>query len=74
MPKYIVPAADLTDPFEQMKLVTLFCIGLTAMNVGIGKPFNPILGETYSVMCGGIPVHLEQISHHPPISSLYIKT
>lgn len=35
-----------------------------------GKPFNPILGETYQAeYSGGVRVYAEQISHHPPISS-----
>ncbi len=34
------------------------------------KPFNPILGETYQAEIGGCPLFMEQLSHHPPISSL----
>ena len=34
------------------------------------KPFNPILGETYPGSVDGCPIYGEQISHHPPISSL----
>ena len=37
------------------------------------KPFNPILGETYQGTIDGCPVSLEQISHHPPIASYYLK-
>ena len=37
------------------------------------KPFNPILGETYQSMIDGCPVYGEQISHHPPISSVFFK-
>ena len=40
----------------------------------MSKPFNPILGETCEVMIGGIPMYMEQISHHPPISAFLIKT
>ena len=36
------------------------------------KPFNPILGETYQGTIDGCPIFLEQISHHPPISALYL--
>jgi hypothetical protein len=36
----------------------------------MAKPFNPILGETYQTFIDGCPVYGEQISHHPPISSL----
>jgi hypothetical protein len=37
------------------------------------KPFNPILGETFQGYLKGIPIYYEQISHHPPISSYYMK-
>lgn len=36
------------------------------------KPFNPILGETYQGIVDGCPIYGEQISHHPPISSIYM--
>jgi hypothetical protein len=45
-----------------------------ACNPKISKPFNPILGETYQGIIGGIPIYFEQISHHPPISAFYMKT
>jgi hypothetical protein len=37
------------------------------------KPFNPILGETYQTIIDGCPVYGEQISHHPPISAVFMK-
>jgi hypothetical protein len=37
------------------------------------KPFNPILGETYQGLIDGCPIYGEQISHHPPISSVLLK-
>lgn len=33
------------------------------------KPFNPILGETFQGRINGMPIYLEQISHHPPVSA-----
>lgn len=33
------------------------------------KPFNPILGETFQARIAGLPIYLEQISHHPPITA-----
>ena len=37
--------------------------------VSSGKPFNPILGETFcGTFSNGAHAFLEQISHHPPIS------
>ena len=37
------------------------------------KPFNPILGQTYQALIDGCPVYGEQTSHHPPISSVFMK-
>lgn len=36
------------------------------------KPFNPLLGETYQGFIDGCPIYGEQISHHPPITSVYM--
>lgn len=36
------------------------------------KPFNPILGETFQGKINGLPIYLEQISHHPPISTFLL--
>jgi len=34
--------------------------------ISMEKPFNAVLGETYQCMINGVPVYLEQTSHHPP--------
>ncbi|KAI8571446.1 hypothetical protein RHMOL_Rhmol01G0120900 [Rhododendron molle] len=34
-------------------------------------PYNPILGETHHVSRGTLNVLCEQVSHHPPVSSLH---
>ena len=47
---------------------------MAPLHLNISKPFNPILGETFEARIGGIPVYMEQISHHPPISAVYMKT
>ena len=73
-PKFITAAVAANDPVEQMKYVTMSYIFLNSCFPNALKPFNPILGETFQGILGGIPIFLEQISHHPPISSLYIKT
>lgn len=63
-------AADATDPVERLKYMAAFVIGGLRQQVSFWKPFNPILGETYQAeYTGGIQLFLEQISHHPPISS-----
>lgn len=37
----------------------------------IKKPFNPLLGETFEYIDGDLKLIMEQVSHHPPICSLY---
>lgn len=73
-PKFLVPASETQDLIEQAKLVALFILGLGPLHLCLTKPFNPILGETFECRIGGIPLYLEQISHHPPISAILMKT
>ena len=56
-----------------MKAITGFLLSVSTMELIMQKPFNPILGETLQVYVGGIPLYYEQISHHPPISSYFMK-
>ena len=38
------------------------------------KPFNPILGETWqATLSDGTSMHMEQISHHPPVSAFHME-
>lgn len=37
------------------------------------KPFNPVLGETHRFRCGQLFGIAEQVSHHPPVTALYIE-
>ncbi|KRY31378.1 Oxysterol-binding protein-related protein 2 [Trichinella spiralis] len=42
----------------------------------VGKPFNPILGETYELdrsNTTGFRICCEQVSHHPPISAFHVE-
>ena len=57
-----------------MKYVASFIMGSGVLHTNTRKPFNPILGETFECIIGGIPFYMEQISHHPPISSFYMET
>lgn len=64
-------AAKCTDPCEQLAYVAAFTISSYATTSNrTGKPFNPLLGETYE--CDrtddlGWRCFSEQVSHHPPI-------
>eukprot|EP01017_Pseudomicrothorax_dubius_P051596 TRINITY_DN9963_c0_g1_i2.p1 TRINITY_DN9963_c0_g1~~TRINITY_DN9963_c0_g1_i2.p1 ORF type:complete len:299 (-),score=62.04 TRINITY_DN9963_c0_g1_i2:337-1233(-) len=68
-PHFLEPAANLTDPLEQIKLVITAVIARIPLNMEQKKPFNPILGETFQGFINGCPIYYEQISHHPPIMS-----
>lgn len=37
----------------------------------LGKPFNPILGETYEYQNADFRIICEQVSHHPPVSAFH---
>lgn len=37
----------------------------------LGKPFNPLLGETYEYQNDDFRIICEQVSHHPPVSSFH---
>ncbi|XP_066593979.1 oxysterol-binding protein 1 isoform X2 [Prorops nasuta] len=64
-------AADCTDSCEQMAYVAAFTISsYSTTSSRTGKPFNPLLGETYE--CDrmddlGWRSISEQVSHHPPM-------
>uniref|UniRef100_A0A7N6A9Y9 Oxysterol-binding protein n=1 Tax=Anabas testudineus TaxID=64144 RepID=A0A7N6A9Y9_ANATE len=68
-------AASTQDPFERMVYIATFVVSGYASSyyrTG-GKPFNPVLGETYE--CDrpdkGFRFIAEQVSHHPPISACH---
>jgi len=41
--------------------------------MALGKPFNPIIGETFQCQSGNSKFYSEQTSHHPPITHYYVK-
>ncbi|XP_011494145.1 PREDICTED: oxysterol-binding protein 1 isoform X2 [Ceratosolen solmsi marchali] len=64
-------AAECTDSYEQMAYVAAFTVSSYSTTASrTGKPFNPLLGETYE--CDrtddlGWRSVTEQVSHHPPM-------
>lgn len=54
----------------RFKACVAFAFTVSVVYFDIDKPFNPILGETFQGFIDGCPVYGEQISHHPPISSI----
>ncbi|XP_068736521.1 oxysterol-binding protein-related protein 1-like [Montipora capricornis] len=68
-------AASLDDPLHRLQYVSAFAISATASNLDrVGKPFNPLLGETYELVREdmGFKLVAEQVSHHPPVSALQV--
>uniref|UniRef100_A0A1B6ITI7 Oxysterol-binding protein n=2 Tax=Homalodisca liturata TaxID=320908 RepID=A0A1B6ITI7_9HEMI len=68
-------AAECTDMTEQLAYVAAFTVSSYSSTVNrTGKPFNPLLGETYE--CDrrddlGWRAISEQVSHHPPMVAQY---
>jgi len=73
-PTFLTAAGKQTDKLEAFKYVIATYFSSVHMGIAQIKPFNPILGETYQGVLGGIPILCEQISHHPPITALHMKT
>uniref|UniRef100_A0A1I8MC37 Oxysterol-binding protein n=1 Tax=Musca domestica TaxID=7370 RepID=A0A1I8MC37_MUSDO len=68
-------AARCTDECEQLAYLAAFTVSAYATTANrTGKPFNPLLGETYE--CDrtddlGWRCIAEQVSHHPPMAALH---
>uniref|UniRef100_A0AAY5F4L6 Oxysterol-binding protein n=1 Tax=Electrophorus electricus TaxID=8005 RepID=A0AAY5F4L6_ELEEL len=70
-------ACTLSDSIERMQLVAAFAVSAVASQWDrTGKPFNPLLGETYELIREdeGYRLISEQVSHHPPISAFYAES
>lgn len=68
-------AAECTDPCEQLAYVAAFTISsYSTTSNRTGKPFNPLLGETYECDRSddlGWRYISEQVSHHPPMAAIH---
>ncbi|XP_069099249.1 oxysterol-binding protein-related protein 2 isoform X1 [Pleurodeles waltl] len=67
-------ACSLSDPVARMQTVAAFAVSAVASQwERTGKPFNPLLGETYELTREDLGFRFisEQVSHHPPISAFY---
>ncbi|XP_066575657.1 oxysterol-binding protein-related protein 1 isoform X1 [Amia ocellicauda] len=72
---YLIHKANSSsDSIERMKSVAAFAVSAVASQwERTGKPFNPLLGETYELVREDLGFRLisEQVSHHPPISAFH---
>ncbi|XP_053383205.1 oxysterol-binding protein-related protein 1-like isoform X3 [Mercenaria mercenaria] len=65
------------DPADRMMHVAAFAVSAISSNWDrIGKPFNPLLGETFELDRPDLGFRLitEQVCHHPPISAFHIES
>ncbi|XP_066917849.1 oxysterol-binding protein-related protein 1-like [Clytia hemisphaerica] len=70
-------ATETEDSLERLLLVSVFMISCNASTESrIGKPFNPLLGETFELIREDMDFKIcaEQVSHHPPVSALYAES
>ncbi|PXF43424.1 Oxysterol-binding protein-related protein 2B [Gracilariopsis chorda] len=61
---------------DRAALVAAFIVSQYASTADrASKPFNPLLGETYELVLPhrGIALIAEQVSHHPPVSAIFVK-
>ncbi|KAF7659106.1 hypothetical protein LDENG_00003180 [Lucifuga dentata] len=72
---YLIHQANATtDSIDRMKCVAAFAVSAVASQwERTGKPFNPLLGETYELVREDLGFRLisEQVSHHPPVSAFH---
>ncbi|XP_019865898.1 oxysterol-binding protein-related protein 2 [Aethina tumida] len=65
-------ASQQPDPLSRMTYVVGFAVSALASNwERLGKPFNPLLGETYELEREDFKIICEQVSHHPPVSAFH---
>lgn len=74
---HLLKTASVTDdPVLRMQYVAAFVVSSISSNwERIGKPFNPLLGETFEFERKdmGFRMVSEQVSHHPPISAFHVE-
>ncbi|XP_047443625.1 oxysterol-binding protein-related protein 1 isoform X2 [Mugil cephalus] len=72
---YLIHQANASsNSIERMKCVAAFAVSAVASQwERTGKPFNPLLGETYELVRDDLGFRLisEQVSHHPPVSAFH---
>jgi len=70
-------AALCEDSIQRLMYVALFAISAYTCAERTGKPFNPLLGETYEYVDkerNNLRFMAEQVSHHPPMGACHAET
>eukprot|EP00871_Galdieria_phlegrea_P000234 jgi/Galph1/1210/GphlegSOOS_G5951.1 len=65
-------AVTLEDEFDRLLHISALAVSHYSSTVGrTGKPFNPLLGETFELFLPEKNMRFvsEQVSHHPPVSA-----
>ena len=71
-PYFLELAANAESPLEKIKYLSTLTLATLHLEILQEKPFNPIWGETFEAKIGEYDILLEQICHHPAISSIQI--
>lgn len=70
----LTKAADISDSCLRLAYAACFAISSYSSNENrTMKPFNPLLGETFDLQRDGYNLISEQVSHHPPVSSINVE-
>ncbi|OXU27248.1 oxysterol-binding protein-related protein 2 isoform X3 [Nasonia vitripennis] len=70
--KLLKQASLESNPVARLQYVSAFAVSALASNwERLGKPFNPLLGETYELQRDDFRIICEQVSHHPPVSAFH---
>jgi len=78
-PQLIIDASAHDDPAERMLSVTRwFLSGWHYKTVGVKKPYNPVIGETFACAWthedgSRSQYFAEQVSHRPPVSAMFME-
>ena len=68
-------AAEVDDPLLRLCHLAAFSVAQYGLTMNrVSKPFNPILGETFEYVGDNWKLVAEQVSHHPPVSAIYVKS
>ena len=63
-------AAAAKTSEDRCEMVATFAVSALSSNFErMGKPFNPLLGETYELKRSDFRIVCEQVGHHPPVSA-----
>lgn len=60
-------AANRSSTYRMMLVTQSLIQGFYTVPKRLGKPFNPLLGETFELVTPNFRYFSESVSHHPPI-------